>query len=536
MNESQRLRHWLRRAAPPRSELLTALAMASIASVAASGLFVGAVALLVVSAQRPGLRAIAVFLIAIELTAFLRSPLRYGERMSAHRLGFAAVTHWRQWLMAVVGAWEFSRWQRYAAGDLLERALTDTDELQDLWLRGVIPAAASLLTMLVGDATVGVLAPLGHWWGVALGLVLVHSALVSTLVRRSGAQFRADRELRARRGDYVASLVSSRTAAPEINLLGAHDFVQRRDDELAATLARAESTLARERRRDGYLVVVGPLAGLGLVGALHPASAAVWIVVAALIAAASAQGLATVRTSLQVAVAVTGGAERLDELAGSTTFGDAPWPSDHTLVFREVTVARGTLGVRRVSGTARSGQRLALRGPSGSGKSTLLRALARLDTADAAEISVGGIALADIAEDQLRQRITLVPSEPGLLRGYVRDVVGLGVEISRDEMDALAELGLPVDRNDFWEDLSRGERQRAALVRALARRPQILLLDEPTSALGDHEAALVLSLLARCPATLIVASHDPRVLTWCDNVLDFSDAPSSQAMIEPRND
>lgn len=503
--------------------------MASVASLAATGLFVGAVALLVVSAQRPGLRAIGVFLIAIELAAFLRSPLRFGERMSTHRLGFAAVAHWRQWLMGVVGNWDYSRWQRYAAGDLLERALTDTDELQDLWLRGVVPAVATSVTMLLGDVAVALLAPVGHWWGVAVGLLVVQSLLVVVLVGRLGRQFRADRDLRTHRGAYVASLVSSRAAAPEIALLGATNFVQRRDDELAASLARAEGIAARERRRDGVVVVVGPLASVALLGALHPTSAAVWTVVAAMIAVTSADALATIRTSLQVAVAVTGGAERLDELEASVTRGDAPWPEDTELVFRDVALARTPQGALRVSGRARSHRRLGVSGPSGSGKSTLLRALARLDVVDATEITVGIRALVEIDEGDVRRHLTLVPSEPGLLDGYVRDALGLGVEVSDDDLAALAELGLRVDRNDQWVDLSRGERQRAALVRALARGPQILLLDEPTSALGDLETDRVLGLLSRFPSTLIVATHDPRVLAWCDDVLDLTVEVTSEA-------
>ena len=522
MNELSRLRQWLRRAAPPRPDLVRALVMASVASLAATGLFVGAVALLVVSAQRPGLRAIGVFLIAIELAAFLRSPLRFGERMSTHRLGFAAVAHWRQWLMGVVGDWDYSRWQRYAAGDLLERALTDTDELQDLWLRGVVPAVASCVTMFLSDAAVAVLAPTGHWWGVAVGLLAVQSLLVVGLVSRLGRQFRADRDLRTHRGAYVASLVSSRAAAPEIALLGATNFVQRRDDELAASLARAEGCAARERRRDGAVVVVGPLASVALLGALHPTSAAVWTVVAAMIAVTSADAMATIRASLQVAVAVTGGAERLDELETPETRGDATWPEDNDVVFRDVALARTAQGVRRVSGRARARRRLGIRGPSGSGKSTLLRALARLDVVDATGITVGARALAEINEDELRRHLTLVPSEPGLLSGYVRDALGLGVQVGDDDLAALAELGLRVDRNDLWVELSRGERQRAALVRALARRPKILLLDEPTSALGDLETDRVLDLLSRFPSTLIVASHDPRVLAWCDDVLDLT--------------
>ena len=130
MNEDlARLRRWLRRAQPPRAQLRArALLTGFVATVTNVALLVGAVALLVDSATRPGLRAVAIVLIVIEFFAFLRSPLRFSERMAAHRLGYAAVTRWRRWLVLVVGQLNYSQWRTYASGDLLERALGDTDE------------------------------------------------------------------------------------------------------------------------------------------------------------------------------------------------------------------------------------------------------------------------------------------------------------------------------------------------------------------------------------------------------------------------
>lgn len=529
MNDWRRLRQWLSRAAPGRAQLTRATAIATLASLAGTGLFVGAVALLVVSAQRPGLGTIAVFLIGIELVAFLRSPLRFAERMSTHRLGFAAVAHWRQWLMGTVGGWHYSRWQRHATGDLLERSLGDTEELQDLWLRGVIPSVATVVTMALSDVVVALLAPLGHWWLVALATGVVQGLLVATLLHRLGAQVRADRDLRLRRGRYVASLVTARAAAPEIEHLNASDFLRRRDERLVQELRDAEDAVRREHRRDAWVVAVGPLLGVGIIALAHPRSAGVWLVVAALVALATFDALFTLRAAVRVAVAVTGGAERLDELAtdGAPRGSGSPWPDDHTLRWDAVMVNPADPTRARVSGVVAPGRRVAVSGPSGAGKSTLLRALAHLDDVAGGSVTIGSLGVAEIAETELRAHLVLVPSEPGLFRGFVRDVVGLGARVHDEDLDALAELGLPVQLNDQWEDLSRGERQRVAIVRAMLRRPDILLLDEPTSALGEAETLRVLALLSRTPASVVVATHDPRVLRWCDEVIDLTGAPDT---------
>ena len=524
MNDFERLRIWLSRASPRRSDLIKALFMAAVASLAGTGLFVGAVGLLVVSAQRPGLRTIAAFLIGIELVAFLRSPLRFGERMATHRLGFAAVARWRRWLMSTVGHWSYSRWQRYAAGELLERSLTDTEELQDLWLRGVIPSVATLVTLIVSDLTILVVAPQIHWWVVALGEAVVQGLLIVILVRRLPAQARADRYVRARRGLYVANLVSSRAAAPEIGRLGASDFLRRRDEEVVADLRGAEDAMRRTRQRDAVAVVLGPLASLGILALAHPRSAGVWIVVAALLTIATFDALMTVRSAVHIAVSVIGGAERLDDLASAPDSASATWPRDATLALHGVEVASSQEARRQLDAEIAPGRRIAVRGPSGSGKSTLLRALARLDDTSSlvGTITVGGVALEHIADDEIRRHVVLVPSEPGLVRGYVRDVVGMGVAITDVDLTNLSNVGLDVQRNDQWEELSRGERQRVAIVRALARRSEIVLLDEPTSALGESETDLVLQLLAGVEATIIVATHDPRVVEWCDQVIDLA--------------
>ena len=94
MNIRQRLFKWLRLGRPPLSLVLFAILRSVISNVAAVGLFIAAPALLVVSSQNATLQSIAVFLIVIELVAFIRSPLRFLDRLSAHQLGFAAVQQW----------------------------------------------------------------------------------------------------------------------------------------------------------------------------------------------------------------------------------------------------------------------------------------------------------------------------------------------------------------------------------------------------------------------------------------------------------
>jgi putative ABC transport system ATP-binding protein len=121
----------------------------------------------------------------------------------------------------------------------------------------------------------------------------------------------------------------------------------------------------------------------------------------------------------------------------------------------------------------------------------------------------------------LRRHLTYVPSEPGLTRGFAIDVIGLGRASSREAISDLAELGMVSDRSTRFDELSRGERERVAIARALVTSPTIYLLDEPTSGLGRDETEKVLAIIEATGATIVVATHDPQVIEWCDEVVEL---------------
>jgi ABC-type bacteriocin/lantibiotic exporter with double-glycine peptidase domain len=267
------------------------------------------------------------------------------------------------------------------------------------------------------------------------------------------------------------------------------------------------------------------IAALALLGARHPQSSPIWIVVAALIALSTFEALSVVRAALDTAVAISAAAERLEALDTPPDTGSLRWPLDPTIrVAHLMLEENGALLVNDGTFSLPPGRRLAITGASGSGKSTLLRALARLDTFESGSVHVGETPLEQIDEQELRRHLSYVPSEPGLTRGFARDVVQMGRSNDRDWRLDLAALGLLVEPSTRWEELSRGERERVALVRALVTNPEIYLLDEPTSGLGQEETRAVLGLLGATGATFIVATHDTLVMDWCDEVYELHDA------------
>ncbi|MBS7543780.1 ABC transporter ATP-binding protein [Ancylobacter oerskovii] len=186
--------------------------------------------------------------------------------------------------------------------------------------------------------------------------------------------------------------------------------------------------------------------------------------------------------------------------------------------------------------TVESGARLGLTGPSGSGKTTLVNLVTGLERAGRGRLAWDGTDIARLSEgrrDRWRAaNVGLVMQDFHLFDGLsARDNVLLPLRLSRLSLPAgagaeadrlLARVGIE-RRDQKVETLSRGQKQRVAVARALIARPGILVADEPTASLdaeaGATVASLLLELATEAKATLIVASHDPRLLERLDRVV-----------------
>jgi putative ABC transport system ATP-binding protein len=176
-----------------------------------------------------------------------------------------------------------------------------------------------------------------------------------------------------------------------------------------------------------------------------------------------------------------------------------------------------------------------LLGPSGSGKTTLLNNLGGLDVPTAGELSYRGTDLTTAAEDDLtrfrRERVGFVFQFYNLIPSLTaRENVGLITEIARDPMspeEALHLVNLGARLDHFPAQLSGGEQQRVAIARAIAKRPEILLCDEPTGALDVRTGIVVLEALQHVNQELgtltVIITHNAVMADMADRVIHFSD-------------
>lgn len=200
--------------------------------------------------------------------------------------------------------------------------------------------------------------------------------------------------------------------------------------------------------------------------------------------------------------------------------------TDAILTVRDLHMSYENLKVLRgIDIDVRPSELVFIIGPSGSGKSTLLRCCNRLEEPDSGEIVVDGEAITAKGADlnAIRRRIGMVFQSfnlyPHLTAGgnvmlALRKVMGKSKAEARAIAEAaLARVGLADKIDNYPNQLSGGQQQRAAIARALALEPKIMLFDEPTSALDPELVGDVLGVMAelkKSGMTMVVVSHEMR--------------------------
>lgn len=196
--------------------------------------------------------------------------------------------------------------------------------------------------------------------------------------------------------------------------------------------------------------------------------------------------------------------------------------------------------LKNVNFTVESGEYVAIMGESGSGKTTLLNILAALDKPTGGTVLLGGKNLSEIPEETAaafrRDNLGFVFQDFSLLDTFsLEDNICLPLVLAgksrtemRDRLSPLAyDLGIETLLKKYPYEVSGGQKQRAAVARALITRPQILLADEPTGALDTKTGREIMELLCRVNrergTTVVVITHDKEISSFARRKIVLSD-------------
>lgn len=481
--------------------------------------------------------AYAVFALLI-----LGGALFYAQSLLGARTGNRIVNDIRARLFAHLLRLPVTYFDRHRSGDLTSYLSNDVGQLQSVLTTDVVQFVPNLVTFVggIGIATVLNLR--------LASVVFVVLAVMMGFFVVNGIRLR---KLNRASLDALAESTGGMTEAlANVRLVKAFDREAHEDGRVLGGLDNVFTLTMRAAKVEAlmgavglYGMMVGMVAlmwygGRGLVtGAFTPANLGGFFV-AMFITLGPMTQLATVYTRLQRG---TGAAERifaiLDE---STEPKDAPDAVDfplgdgrvalHAVDFgyaAELPVLQG-LDLDLVPGGV-----TALVGPSGSGKSTVASLLFRFYEPQAGRIEIDGVPISGIRRQSLRSHVGIVPQEPILFQGTLRENVRYGRLDATDEdveraarmanVDEFAERlpqGYETPIGERGVTLSGGQRQRVAIARAILKDPRLLILDEATSALDNRSEALVREALDRLMVgrTTLVIAHRLSTVRHADRI------------------
>jgi ATP-binding cassette subfamily B protein len=524
--------------------------------------------------------AAAEIVIPLLVKAVVDGPIAHGDTGALIPLGLAAtalgvteagLSLYRRWVQssAVTGMERSMRDSLYAhlqrlhvgfhdewqSGQLLSRATTDLSAIRRFAGFGII----FFITNVITFAAVTLLLVRLNWWlGLLTGFVFLPVVAICTRFER---RYRVlSRRAQDQQGDLATYVEEAAAGIRVLKALGRRDEAADRHGSQAALVRVTQMEKARLRGTFwsgldllpnaviGLILLLGALAVSdrqlslgGLVAFIALALQLVWPIEAMGYILATGQEAAT---AAQRIYEIFDTEPAIAEPAPGRTRAPAgsrgrSGPAGR-LVFDHVTFCYPGAPapvLRDVCLELEPGETVAVVGPNGAGKTTLLQLVPRLADASGGRVLLDGTDVRDLPLAVLRSRVGCAFEDPTLFSASVRENVSYGAPGADEEAvqaaltaaqaDFVADLpwGLDTRIGEQGMALSGGQRQRVALARAILARPEVLLLDDPLSALDVHTEARVTRALTQVLAesTALVVAHRPSTVMLADRValLDY---------------
>jgi ATP-binding cassette subfamily B protein len=483
--------------------------------------------------------ATALIAVALAFGSFLRTTM-------VNKIGEMVLADIRRAVFEHVVTLSTNWFENNRTGDVLARITTDTTVVQTVMTSTLSMAARNFL-LLIGGLVMVVLSSAK----MSLVVLVVVPLVVLPLIVMGRRLRLASRRAQDRLADVAVEAEETVSAIQTVQAFGRESYMRERfDDAVSQSL---DAGLARVRLRgvlSGILIflvftgisVILWIGGQDLMaGRISPGDLSSFIFYAFLVASATGF-LSELAGDLQRAA---GAAERIAQLLETKATLPAPLSPQRldpdcpiACQFDNVAFAYPSAlqkpAISDVSFTIAAGERVAIVGPSGAGKSTIFHLLLRFYDPLSGKISIGGVDLRDLAIDDIRNHIGLVPQDAALFSSSIRDNIAFGLPDATDAM--IVDAAKKAQADDFITGinggyaalvgekgvrLSGGQRQRIAIARAILRNPRLLLLDEATSALDAQSEAAVQNALENLMKnrTSLVIAHRLATVVQADRIL-----------------
>jgi ATP-binding cassette, subfamily B, bacterial len=492
-------------------------------------------------------RYLAFAAISLVVINLLRAVLEYYRSVGFAIIGNRALTQVRQQLYRHLQTLPLAFHDKSRNGDLVVRVTGDINMLKDVASTALIPLVANVLLVV---AMLGVMA-LMNWQLTLLAIACIPLFGLSTV--RLSQQIRAAAgKQRRREGDLAATTAESMASIRLVRAMSLESVFERRfGSQTKKSLKEGVKTSRLTARLERSADVVTSIATALILwfGGQMVLSSALTLGELIVFITYLKRCFRPIRDFAKYAgrlAKATAAGERVIELLdtqSSVTEDTRAIPAPAltgNIEFQQVEYAyRGDhLVLKGIELAIPAGARMALLGESGAGKSTLLSLVLRLDDPRSGCVLIDGHDIRDLTVASLRSQIAVVLQDGTLFAGTIADNLLLGrPEASQEEMRQAARRANAAQFIEALPDgydtivgergvmLSRGQRQRIAIARALVRDTPIVLLDEPLTGLDAENATEVAAALTELTKgrTTILVTHDPEHAAQSDVVYRLND-------------
>lgn len=495
--------------------------------------------LISVASLRPSIAELSVAVVGVRFFGISRAVFRYLERVVSHDTTFRLLAELRVSFYRLIEPLAPARLTSQRSGDLLTRAVTDIESLQQLLLRGVAPPFVGLNIIMVFSLFLGAFDPLIALIGL---LFMLGAGIGLPLLSAWSSEISSAQRVQARAG-LNAALVDAVQGMAEIVVYGQQHAQIDEIARLSEKAAQAERQSSRiDALQTALLVLLTHGSAVLVLAVAIPRIDAIYLATLMLATTAVFEAFMPLAQAALQLGATRSASQRLFELADLPPAVNEreglqlPVPKQPTLSLHRITFRYAPDHppvLEDVSLVLAPGQRIAILGASGAGKSTLVNLLLRFWEYQGGSIRLGDYELRDYAQTDVRAIFGVMTQRPHLFNTTIRDNIHLArPSAGPAEVEQAARAAQIHDFIQSLPDgydtivgedglrLSGGERQRIALARVLLKDAPILILDEVTANLDllTEHAVLDTVLQAAVGKSLLMFTHRRVLLEQMDKV------------------
>lgn len=527
-------------------DLVIAIAIGVVGSLVALAMFFLSGYMVTESALGAPLYALMVLVVSVKLFGFLRAISRYYERLYSHRTTFTMLrnvrTQFFKGLVRVVP----DVYRKYNSSDLISRMVSRVEALQNIYLRVYYPPIIIGITALITIAVYLFISP-AH-------AILIAASMILTLWLVPFLSAKRARKLKTvvshQQRQFLTRFFDYREGFQELQRFN------KDEDYKNDVLQHLQQYDALQSKEQGFLTVYDYLLNIIamvsifatlVLGAIQVHTHSLDVVYLTSIVlmiltlfeqAVPMSNVAFYKADTDQSLSEINEVIQNDDISKEHLYTDLDKTNEHDLYeVKDVTFKYDNqeLSVlNHVSFHIKEGERVAIIGPSGSGKSTLLHVLLGLYQVSSGQVMLNQTDVFQIKEEEKYHQINALLQSQQLFDGTIKD--NLLTDCDEDDMRHtlkalnLSHLALNQEITMDGDTLSGGEIQRLSMARLLLRnQTNIWILDEPTTGLDTDHTDQLMTLIDKQAKTLIVATHDLRLLPYFDKILIMIDGEIKEA-------